>query len=98
MLQIAYSPVRSLRSSGYNQLHENKTGTKPYGDRAFQNAAPKLWNKPPKLLDNVITLTSFKSKLKHYLCMESYKRILTFCGTLHYTKYVFYSIPYVEAF
>ena len=90
-LLVQYSPVRSLRSSGYNQLCENKTRTKSYGDRAFQNVLPKLWDKHPNCIRKCDTLTFFKSKLKHYLFEESYKCIWTFCGTLCYIKCVFYS-------
>ena len=36
------------------------------GDRAFQSAAPKLWNSLPAEIRNIQTLTSFKRALKTY--------------------------------
>jgi hypothetical protein len=38
-----------------------------YGDRAFTNFAPRLWNALPQLLRNCDTLSYFKSHLKHHL-------------------------------
>ena len=38
-----------------------------YGDRAFTNYAPKLWNALPQLLRKSETITYFKSHLKHHL-------------------------------
>ena len=51
------------------------TQVSTYGDRAFQNAAPKLWNNLLNCIRECDTLTPFKSKLKHYLFVETYKRI-----------------------
>ncbi len=40
-----YRPTRRLRSSCIEyRLVEHRTNIKHYGDRAFQIAAPKLWN------------------------------------------------------
>ena len=36
------------------------------GDRAFQSAAPKLWNSLPAEIRNIQSLTSFKRALKTY--------------------------------
>ena len=36
------------------------------GDRAFQSAAPKLWNSLPAEIRNIQTLTSFKRAFKTY--------------------------------
>ena len=38
-----------------------------YGDRAFTNIAPKLWNALPGNLKRIETITCFKSHLKHHL-------------------------------
>ena len=39
----------------------------PYGDRAFGNCAPKLWNSLPLSIRCISTVDSFKKHLKHYL-------------------------------
>ena len=46
-----------------------------YGDRAFTNYAPRLWNALPLFLRNCTTLSYFKSHLKHHLFsnFEEYK-------------------------
>ena len=70
-----YITERTLRSTGAKLLCTQKTRTKSYGDRAFQNAAPKLWNDLPDSLRQCDTLSAFKSGLKKYLFEKSYKRI-----------------------
>jgi exonuclease III len=74
-LLVPYSPVRSLRSSESLLLTVPKTRTKVYGDRAFKNSAPKLWNNLPLCIRNSTSFHTFKSKLKQYLYKESFKRI-----------------------
>ena len=39
----------------------------PYGDRAFKNCAPRLWNALPLRLRCIATVESFKKHLKHHL-------------------------------
>ena len=39
----------------------------PYGDRAFQNCAPKLWEALPFNIKCIATIESFKKHLKHHL-------------------------------
>ena len=39
----------------------------PYGDRAFQNCAPRLWNSLPLNIRCIDTIATFKKHLKHYL-------------------------------
>jgi len=46
-LLVEYKPSRSLRSSTQNLLAVPPTKSKT-GDRAFQVAAPKLWNSMPR--------------------------------------------------
>ena len=67
-----YLPARSLRSSNLLLLKITKTRSKSYGDRAFQNSAPKIWNSLPLNIRQCETLASFKSKLKEHLFKESY--------------------------
>ena len=47
-------------------LYVPKTRT-VYGDRAFSNCAPRLWNALPDNLRNCDTLQYFKSHVKHHL-------------------------------
>ena len=46
-------------------LHVNRVNT-AYGDRAFTNCAPKLWNALPEYIKQSNTLSYFKGHLKHY--------------------------------
>ena len=62
-----HQPSRSLRSSELSLLRVPKSRTKTYGDRAFQNAAPKLWNKLPLLIRQAKSFSCFKSQIKCYL-------------------------------
>ena len=39
----------------------------PYGDRAFEIAAPRLWNALPSYIRRSNTIAYFKSHLKHHL-------------------------------
>ena len=73
-LIVPYQPSRSLRSSDSHLLTVPKTKKKSYGDRAFKNAAPKLWNTMPLDIRQCESFYSFKSKLKQYLYKESFKR------------------------
>ena len=47
-------------------LQINRTNT-PYGDRAFQNCAPKMWNALPADIKRIDNIDSFKKHLKHHL-------------------------------
>ena len=38
-----------------------------YGERAFANNAPKLWNALPEFLRKSDTITFFKAHLKHHM-------------------------------
>ncbi len=42
------------------------------GDRAFQNAAPKLWNELPDTIKGSETLSLFKKRLKTYMFNQCY--------------------------
>lgn len=66
--------IRNLRSNnGTLTLHIPKPRTVRYGQRAFRNIAPKLWNKLPTHIRTQNTLDSFKRSLKTYLFKESYQ-------------------------
>ena len=69
-----YSPTRSLRSSDTNLLKVPKTRTKCYGDRAFMNAAPRIWNSLPQSIRESDSLAILKAKLKYHLFSESFMR------------------------
>ena len=65
---IQYRPTpRSLRSAAHELLLQPKTLTKTYGDRSFEAAAPRLWNKLPLELRHSKSVDSFKTRLKTYL-------------------------------
>ena len=40
-----------------------------FGDRAFQNIAPDLWNSLPQYLREIDNLDSFKTQLKTHLVL-----------------------------
>ncbi len=68
LLQKRKQTLNNVRNNEKNLLAipYRKRATK-IGDRAFQNAAPKLWNKLPQQIQESETLNIFKRKLKtHY--------------------------------
>ena len=67
-----YEPKRNLRSSDKGILDRSKTRTVA-GDRAFCNAAPKLWNELPDDIRNVEHLEAFKTALKTHLFQIAFK-------------------------
>ena len=73
-LLTPYAPSRTLRSSDSTLLSVPKSRTKSYGDRAFRNASPKLWNNLPLNIRQSETFSTFKSSLKSYLFKESFER------------------------
>jgi len=66
-LVTPYQPARSLRSVDQFLLQRGKPRTKTYGDRAFQNCAPVLWNALPAGIRCIDTIDCFKSALKTHL-------------------------------
>ena len=66
-LLSSYRPSRSLRSASKNVLLVPPSNTKSYGDRAFQVAAPRLWNFMPDNIRFSNSLGSFKGLVKTYL-------------------------------
>ena len=67
----SYEPARTLRSSSKNLLQEYKT-VNQYGDRAFQNAAPREWNKLESEIRCISDISCFKKSLKTLLFRSSY--------------------------
>ncbi|CAL9684539.1 unnamed protein product [Knipowitschia caucasica] len=59
--------TRSLRSTDTNPLSIPRTKLRTMGDRAFQAAAPKLWNALPPHLRAPQSLENFKRGLKTFL-------------------------------
>ena len=62
-----YKPSRNLRSGTEYLLTVPRTNTKTYGDRSFQVAAAKLFNKLPMELKTAVCTIPFKAQLKTYL-------------------------------
>ena len=56
-------------------LQEKRSKTK-YGDRPFEIAAPKLWNKLPPTIRNCDTILRFKKELKTHLFKTAYQSLL----------------------
>ena len=61
-----YTPSRGLRSSSKYLLHEPRYNPERYGSRAFQNAAPRIWNSLTINLQYNSNLELFKKDLKTY--------------------------------
>ena len=67
LIAVAPQSRYNLRSRNATLLVPAKARCLPtLGDRAFQSAAPKLWNSLPAEIRNIQTLTSFKRALKTY--------------------------------
>ena len=61
-----HQPQRQLRSSSHRLLQCMTAGT-VFGSRAFCVSAPKIWNSlPHDMIDNQLTLASFKRSLKFF--------------------------------
>ena len=71
-LLIPYQPTRHLRSSTKGLLAPPVHKPKHYGHRAFQHAAPKLWNCTPGHIRDSKTLEVFKNRLKTHLFRRAY--------------------------
>ena len=67
-----YQPTRSLRSSDALLLTAPQTRLRSFGDRAFQHAAPRLWNGLPISLCSANNLNSFKKALNTFLFKGAY--------------------------
>ena len=60
-----YKPVRTLRSSKFNNLSVPRSRTSTYGERSFACVAPRLWSQLPDFIRYSETLDSFKIRLKN---------------------------------
>jgi hypothetical protein len=70
-----YTPSANLRSSSKGLLTIPSVKLVNYGERSFSYAAPKLWNRKPKLPEYIKkseTLPIFKTRLKTYLFKQYY--------------------------
>ncbi len=67
-----YETSRHLRSSDSLLLHTPRSRLRTYGDRAFANAAPRLWNSLPTNLRSTDSEPTFRAKLKTYLFKQAY--------------------------
>ena len=71
-LIIPYTNSRCLRSSDQGLLLEPRTRLKTKGDRAFQVAAPRLWNTLPQDLRASASIYIFRRNLKTYLFRQAF--------------------------
>ena len=65
LIQV-HRPIRNLRSRGGNLLVKNRCNNS-FGDRAFSNFAPVLWNNLPASVRCIKSLDVFRNKLKTHL-------------------------------
>ncbi len=72
-LLTEHKPTRSLRSSDQGLLTVPRTNMVTYGDRAFANVAPVLWNSLPSSVREQSTVNSFKVHLKSHLFTNYFK-------------------------
>ena len=63
---------QELRDQYDNSLLIPKTNLVTCGDRAFEVAAPSLWNALPNNIRSAKTLSAFKSKLKTHMFKRCY--------------------------
>ena len=68
-----YRPAKDLRSGKLLQLAVPTTRLKTFGDRCFEAAAPKEWNKLPLNIKLSTSIASFKSSVKTHLFELRYK-------------------------
>lgn len=66
-----YAPSRELRSKFKNLLHQERWCTQ-FGQRAFQNSGPRLWNNLPSYIRACNSLAAFKKALKTCLFIEAF--------------------------
>ncbi len=64
--------VLNCQTTSNRTLYIPKTKLKNYGDRAFEAAAPKLWNQLPEYLRSIGNYSNFKKKLKTHLFRNYY--------------------------
>ena len=67
-----YCPNRSLRSASQRFLKRSNLPRSKYGERAFSNLSPVLWNGLPSAIRMSESLNEFKSKLKSHFFIVHY--------------------------
>ena len=69
-----YVPTRSLRSADKDLLVvPSSSRLKTFGDRAFAQAAPRLWNELPREIRQSESADIFKKRLKTHLFKKAYE-------------------------
>lgn len=63
---------RTISSTNISLLFVLKSKRKPWGERAFSVATPKLWNKLPQDLRSITDLSLFKSNFKTILFRQAF--------------------------
>ena len=71
-----YIPGYSGLRSASSQQREKQRTTRKYGDRAFSNSGPSLWNEIPLELKSSPSLEIFKKDLKTHLFKIAYREYL----------------------
>ena len=67
-----YEPTRTLRSANQGFLDVPHTNFVTKGDRAFQVAAPNLWNALPQDIRAAASVGIFKNRLKTLLFRQAF--------------------------
>jgi len=67
---------RTLRSAGTNRLVVLSVRLPTVGSRAFQVAAPRIWNALSAETTSAQSLTSFHQRLKTWLFRQSYPDLI----------------------
>lgn len=67
-----YHPIRQLRSTYSHQLQLPRAKLHSMGERAFQTAAPRLWNALPEHLRAPQPIEQFKKQLKTFLFFKAF--------------------------
>ena len=65
--------ARDLRNQNINILETKEFNRITFGGRAFENAAPIIWNKLPTEIRTAESITSFQSRLKTHLFTQYYE-------------------------
>ena len=65
--------TRNLRHHDAFLLKMSKTRLVTFGDKAFSNAGPKLWNSLPYDIRCIDSVDIFKSRLKTYLFRQAFE-------------------------
>ena len=68
-----YAPTRALRSANDKTIFvEPGFKYKRFGSRSFYFYGPYLWNRLPKELRHITSLSIFKAKLKMFLFLQAF--------------------------